>query len=836
MLGAVVGALAAITSLSSAANPPLAATPPGAAAWFLGVFLLAIGLLVLSERALRLVGTLDGVGQWPARHPRQAAVLAGVLGTLVAMYPLLIGRSVVSPAMGPVHMLYDQPPYSYGYDAPSLEHTRGTDAGATMWAIIPYTAIQRSALAQGEAPLWNRYNTIGEPLWGQGQTFILDPFHLASLLIPDPALAMDVRFIAARIVFAAGTGLMVVAASGSWQAGVVLAFVAPFVGHFTMRFNHPAYFSIVYTPWILLAYLIQLRASPRGRWTAAAWLAGATFLQIVGTTPKEGIVALLAAHAAGMLALLLDRASWSERLGRIDAALLGAICGLLLSAPHWLIFLDTLSRSWTLSDQPRALFAGISGAAAYAIGPVLPGQPHTGVHSFVLLAASLALACPVRLFRSAPGLGALMAVAVFGSVALGAVPAEVLVTLPMIGSIQHVGNTFLAATIAPLLLLGGLGVAWSCSGLGERPARIRVALAIGTFALASLILRAAPAPAHPLALLVLIAAASVLWAIAAGWRLTRSGVLALGLCAYISVSPGGLHFPTGVAAFDEILIQPRARADLDEPSPAITALLARDTAQPYRVAPIELVLFSGTQALWGLEAISGPDALRLPRIEAITDVTLVERTSWGWLTVLHAPTIDTVRGFLDMVNVRYLVTRADRVPPGLRVVPQSGADQLLVLERPTAWPRAFFVDGVERHDSVAVLGERIRGATGPFASVASDDVQAVSQLPETASVVTPAESYRLTPNTTTFNVRSTGPGLAVLSEAFVELDFQATLNGRPTSYLPVNHALKGVVVPGAGNWTITFTYRPRWWHLSWALAGAGVVVLVGFVLAGRLLK
>ena len=836
MLATAVGALAAITSSSSAASAPLATAPLAAAAWFGSVFLLTIGLLILSNRALRLVGTTDGLGQWPARYPMQAAVLAGILGALIATYPLLIGGSVVSPMMGPVHMLYDQSPYSYGYDAPSPENTRGTDAGATMWAIIPYTAIQRSALAQGEAPLWNRYNTIGEPLWGQGQTFILDPFHLASLLLPDLALAMDLRFIAARIVFAAGTGLMVVAASGSWQAGVVLAFVAPFVGHLTMRFNHPAYFSIVYTPWILLAYLILLRASPRSRWTAAAWLAGATFLQVVGTTPKEGVMALLAAHAAGLLTLLLDRASWSERLGRVDAALLGAMCGLLLSAPHWLIFLDTLNRSWTLSDQPRAMFAGVAGAAAYAIGPVLPGQPHTGVHSLALLAAGLALAWPVRLSRSAPGIGALLSIGAFGGVALGAVPAETLVTLPMIGGIQHVGNTFLAATVAPMLLLGGLGVAWACSELGERPARVRVALAIGTLALATLILRTAPRSAHPLALLVLAAAAAVLWAMAAGWRLTPAGALALGLCAYISVSPGGLHLPTGVAALDEILIQPRARADLDEPSPAITAIHARDHSQPFRVAPIELVLFPGTQALWGLEAIGGPDALRLPRIEEVSDLTLVERTPWIWLTVLHAPTIDTVRGFLDMVNVKYLVTSSDRVPPGLGVVPQSGADQLVVMERPTAWPRAFFVDGVERHDSLAALGERIRAATGPFASVASAEVQAVSQLPDSASAVTPADSYRLTPNTTTFSVRTTGPGLAVLSEAFVESDFQATLNGQPTSYLPVNHALKGVVVPGAGDWTIAFTYRPRLWQLSWTVAGAGAVMLVGLVMAGRLLK
>jgi hypothetical protein len=220
----------------------------------------------------------------------------------------------------------------------------------------------------------------------------------------------------------------------------------------------------------------------------------------------------------------------------------------------------------------------------------------------------------------------------------------------------------------------------------------------------------------------------------------------------------------------------------------------------------------------------------------MSDLGLVERTPWIWLTILHAETVDKVRGFLDMVNVKYLVSRRDRIPNGLHALPQTGEDQLLVWERPTAWPRAFVVDGVERHNSLAVLGERIRGATGPFASVASEDAEAVRGLPASASSVTPADSYRLTPNTTTFTVRSKGPGLAVLSEAFVKLDFRATLNGTPTPYMQVNHALKGVLIPDSGTWTVQFTYRPRFFNYSWMLAGIGGLGIAALALARRLLN
>ena len=336
-----------------------------------------------------------------------------------------------------------------------------------------------------------------------------------------------------------------------------------------------------------------------------------------------------------------------------------------------------------------------------------------------------------------------------------------------------------------------------------------------------------------------IGSAAALAILPAVYRATvPSGVLALALAAAIAVFVGGLQLETGVGAVDALLIQPRPRADLDALSPALASLRADAGAEPFRVAPVESVLFPGTQAYWGLEAIGGPDALRLPAIEALSDAVGVERTPWGWWTVLRPETLRMADHYLDMLNVRYLVTRADLVPARSQVLPMDGPDLVRVVARPSAWPRAFFTSGVTRHHGVLGVAERLRSSNGPFSSVDEQDVSAVAAVAAlpTAGTVVPASDYTLTANSTSFRVNTTGPGVAVLSEGFVEHDFQATLNGESVPYFRVNHALKGVVIPAAGDWTVRFEYRPQHWIASWFVAALGGFGFLAMALAKPLLS
>ncbi len=398
-----------------------------AVTWGILTALAVLLLVTLLDRIRSLTEVLTTAVGFTSRRPYLAVLIAGVIGTLLAMYPLLLGRSLVAPGNGPAHILYDQPPYSPGTTDQVAEFARGADVGAMMWAILPYTAVQREALAHGEFPLWNRYNTIGEPLWGQAQTFFLDPFHLASLAIPDPSVAMDLRFVVGRMVFAIGSGLTVAVVTGNGLAAVLIALLAPFLGHFTARFNHPAYFSIVYAPWILFAYARLARVTVIGdRARVGALLAFATWLQLVGSTPKEGLIALVAAHAAGMAGLLAAPGTWKDKLGRVDFAVLGGITAILAGAPHWWVFLDTLSRSWTLYDTPSVQFAEWPHTVSYVLGGAAPGILLTGASPLAVMSAACALVYPTRLVRSGVGLGALLAVVGITAIAYGAVPAEFL--------------------------------------------------------------------------------------------------------------------------------------------------------------------------------------------------------------------------------------------------------------------------------------------------------------------------------------------------------------------------------------------------------------------------
>ena len=61
----------------------------------------------------------------------------------------------------------------------------------------------------------------------------------------------------------------------------------------------------------------------------------------------------------------------------------------------------------------------------------------------------------------------------------------------------------------------------------------------------------------------------------------------------------------------------------------------------------------------------------------------------------------------------------------------------------------------------------------------------------------------------------------MLTEAWLADDFVALLNDQPVPYFRVNHAFKGVRVPGPGEYRIGITYRPRRLTLALALAAVG---------------
>src|SRR3982074_1186349 len=106
---------------------------------------------------------------WLQRYPRKGLLIVSIISVLASCYPIVfLGRSFVSANSVP--MLYASIPSLPGHTEMETENFKGSDAGAIMWHDVPNSFIQNRALFRaGELPLWNRYNSGGPTLLGEGQ-------------------------------------------------------------------------------------------------------------------------------------------------------------------------------------------------------------------------------------------------------------------------------------------------------------------------------------------------------------------------------------------------------------------------------------------------------------------------------------------------------------------------------------------------------------------------------------------------------------------------------------------------------------------------------------------
>ncbi len=765
----------------------------------------------------------------PQQHTA-VVIIACAIAAVAAMYPLLLGRSLVAPSYG-VFMLYDQAPWVPGASDFVVEDLRGSDVGAQMWQTLPYSKVQREAISAGEWPLWNRYNGLGRPLWGSGLSAFLDPLHLLSLITEDRATGWDMKFVHARVIFAVGVGLLAHLATGSAGAALVVGIAAPFFGYFSYRLNHPAYFSLIYTPWLLSAFVGLSRAVSAH--SVAGWamlVAIAAALQLVASTPKEGAIVLAVTFATGGFAVLLSPGR--NRMWRLGGATGAAVVGLLLSAPHWLVFLDTLSRAWTVYDVPQVRFGSWPLVTALALGASTPDAPVSSANMTIAAGVMLAIFTVPRWWRSSMAVAcALMSVGAL-SIALGAIPAWGLLRVPLIRNVAHVDYTFTAAALIPLTVVAAFGFREAFALLSRTRAAsffAIVAILLGGALVFGAGANALESTASYPALAAVVGALFLPFAVAA-WQAQVIGRFALGAvvaASAMTIVPGGLHIDTRVRPIDAVLTQPRPRADLDEESPA-TEAAKRLTTEPFRAVGVGTTLFPGTQALWGLEGLVGADALELPHFRELGLAAGMFNHPWGWVSLFSVEDMQSQSALLDMFGVRVVFARPEAVVPFGRQVPTRSPDFVKVIERPTAWPRAFFTTGILRYSGPAELLDMLNSGSGPFAATQLGDAHAeelLEGLPDQRGTIVPAETYRLTPNTTTFTVTAQGRGIVLLGEAYEPQDFRAFLNGEPTPYFRANHMYKGLVIPEAGTWTVRFEHRPAMWTASWALASVGALIL-----------
>ena len=292
---------------------------------------------------------------------------------------------------------------------------------------------------------------------------------------------------------------------------------------------------------------------------------------------------------------------------------------------------------------------------------------------------------------------------------------------------------------------------------------------------------------------------------------------------------------------DAALMLPGPRVVLNAPSPALDKL-KQDSSGPFRVAGLESSLVGDYSAVYDLESIFSCAPLTSGEFMTLVRSFPGANLHDGWVLDIDP---DQAQPLLSLLNVKYLLISPDSralSTPNFRLVDRSDFG---VLENTQVWPRAFFANQVI---SIASTGEFVKylvaNGRQPFAALTPTELATqpgLSRLEtDSPAVISPATHFRLTANTTEFDVHAASAGVVCLTEGQAK-DFTAWANHQPKAVLTVNQAFKGMYLDQPGDYHIQFTYRPRHWGLACGLFGlaAGAAMLfvaLGLVREGKLMS
>lgn len=826
----------------------------------LGFFVICIpcwGLLWLVE-ARRLRGgkrvttSWRNLATWASAHPKTAIAGMAVFAVVLSAYPVVFfGKSFVSPNNG-TPLLYETFPTVPGYDDMRTENAMGSDVGAVMWAHLPYSIIEsRAIFHDAELPLWNRYNSTGSTLLGQGQSMIGDPLHMIVLLARGASWAWDIKFLLAKMLFAAGLGFSVFAATRHLPSSLIMAFSSVFIGFFSFRFNHPAFFSMCYAPWILYCWIRIAQASTtQSSFLGMGGLLLANWTVINSGTVKEAYMLLVSLNLCGAAVFVLAKGDVRLKLKKSLQLLGGGALFVLISSPIWLTFLDALNQSYTSYDVPRAqqtrpgLLIGLFDDIFYREMTNEEVLYNPSANFMILLGVLWSLTQIKKMLFDrtylAVGLSALIPL----TLVFGMVPADVIVKIPFVGNIGHINNTFSCVLIIQLIVLAGFGVRTCWERFGHEKWTtdwVIVVLMLG----AMLALYMASTLGVDKSRFFYGYGLSLVCAVVALPFITKQliqhdqGTPVAGLFVLWFVCLASLHWRHGMyldVGFDKYVMNPQVRVNLQAKSDAIE-FIKYDAAQPFRAVGFGGNMFPGYNAALGIESIYGADALINPYYRELGESSAFER-GWDWRYIVREETLADLKPIYDFLNIGYYLASHSNQPKLLPGLDYEGGFDLDVYHSDTAWPRAFFTNTLSSYNTPSELVEMIRGGDGrPFAAVQREELERnpfVGGLSgdQSRRRIVSATDYKLTNNTTSFRIRVPSKGVVVLTEAYLKGDFRLTVNGEPARYFGVNHAFKGTVVEKPGTYIVTYSYWPRHFTSALRVSAAGLVLL--FIWAGYL--
>ncbi len=783
--------------------------------------------------------------QWSARHPVLAILLVSAIAIAINCYPVIfLGKSFVAPAYG-VPMLYERYPTLPAMDRDEPVVAHGSDTAAMLIWGVPVGFIEsHSLLDHGELPLWNRYSHGGDTLIGQAVSMFGDPLQWIVILGRDSSLACDLKFLLAKFLFCVGFGLLIRRLMANVPLALLFSALAAYCGAYYYIFDHPAFFVFSYAPWILLSAIEMLDVSSRHylRW-GTVWLV-VCFGSFNGGHVELAILLIGGFNFAALAFALLSNRGIFPAVKISARMAVATILFLALTSPVWVTFLVALPGTFTIHEGihvvqfPFAELLGIFDDVFFR----LPASDHpfsapAPASSFLIMAGSIYGFLSWRMLKQEWFFWVnTAALVLWGGLVFGWIPAGVIAAIPMLNREAHTHTDLSYLLVIHLTIQCAYG--FRCLAREESLRRAGSKLLWTTLVIAALTLlffygtQHAEMPWNYFFVVVVGAMAALLLFAILRSRSPVSvfGAIAVAILAFVP----NFRFAFYTFGNKSLVMVPGKRVKFDAPSTAIDWIKA-DKASPYRVTGVELNLFGDYSAVYELENIVSSAPLSDGELVNLFHAApgLLGQMDW----VMQVTNVVAAHPVLNFLNVKYVLT-----PPAVEVQEGLGYrlahhSDLGVLENLEVWPRAFFCDKIVPLSSTEeFVGYLYAHSRQPFIALTPAEIlkqSALTQVEGANATFTSATNYVRLPNSTAFDIHANSAGVVCLTEGRGR-DFVATVNGEIKPVLTVNRAFKGIYLDKPGDYHIQFTYRPRYWRVTWATFWVAVAISVALALCGFL--
>ncbi len=186
-----------------------------------------------------------------------------------------------------------------------------------------------------------------------------------------------------------------------------------------------------------------------------------------------------------------------------------------------------------------------------------------------------------------------------------------------------------------------------------------------------------------------------------------------------------------------------------------------------------------------------------------------------------------------LLNVAYVGLPAEKPAPADWQKAFTGDKVIFYQPSRPPLPRAFVVGNAQSVPDPGVAFDRIKAPD--FDPTKTAYLQGGVTATTADPGASPATVTRDGTDSVTVRVTTASAGYLVLSDAYFP-GWQASVDGRSTPILPADLAFRAVYLPGGGDHTVVFRFRPQWWTIGWGIAGLTALGMVALLVVAPLMR